>query len=69
MKAKNVNKYCRRQQNADFVSSNFSPKIRGQENTPHFIKPEVSSPRLQQPTICPYPEPEQASPRTQNDFL
>jgi hypothetical protein len=32
-------------------------------NSQHFIKTEVSLPHLQQPATCPYPEPDQSSPR------
>jgi len=31
-------------------------------NWPHFMKPQVSSPCLQEIIICPYPEPDQFSP-------
>jgi hypothetical protein len=29
------------------------------KNFPHFIEPDCSSPPLQGPDICPYPEPDQ----------
>ena len=43
----------------------LSPKVNiplYSQEIPHFIEPEVSSPLSQQPTTCPYPEPDQSNP-------
>jgi hypothetical protein len=32
-------------------------------NSPHFVEPEISLPRLQEPATCSYSEPDQSSPR------
>jgi len=33
------------------------------KNSPHYTEPERSLPHLQVPATCPYPEPDQSSPR------
>jgi hypothetical protein len=37
--------------------------------SPHFMEPEGSLPRLQEPANCPYPEPDQSSPCPPSHFL
>jgi len=38
------------------------PVLSWSRNSPHFVEPEGSLPRLHEPAICPYPKPDQFSP-------
>jgi hypothetical protein len=57
--------YCFLQLNNSLVPSHpWKPKISSgiQKNFRHFIEPEGSLLRSQEPAICPYPKPDQFSP-------